>query len=88
MLLRQLKKANIIELDTNKVRTLEKPVSSEVWEYLEEQIEQLVNSKVRTLKTSIITKKEPLLETQILNGAGGGIRTHLFSFRRYEKRTQ
>lgn len=31
-----------------KVLTLEKPITAEVWEYLEEQVEQLVYSKVRT----------------------------------------
>ena len=42
--LRMIKEA---ERHDEKVRTLEKPVTSQVWEYLEEQIELLVNSKVR-----------------------------------------
>jgi len=49
--LRKLKEAHDSD---EKVRTLEKPISTEAWEYLEEQVEQLVNSKVRTLKTLIV----------------------------------
>lgn len=41
-----------------KVLTFEKPITAEVWEYLEEQVEQLVYSKVRTLKTLIISNKK------------------------------
>ena len=59
-----------------KVRTLEKPISSEVWEYLEEQVEQLVNSKVRTLKTLIVPNEKAPEGAISKNGAGGGIRTH------------
>ena len=46
--LRMIKEA---ERHDEKVLTLEKPITAEVWESLEEQVEQLVNSKVRTLKT-------------------------------------
>lgn len=64
------------ESANGKVRTLEKPISSEVWEYLEEQIEQLVNSKVRTLKTLIIPNEKDLEGSKSINGAGSGSRTH------------
>lgn len=59
-----------------KVRTLEKPITSEVWEYLEEQVEQLVNSKVRTLKTLIVPNKKGAEAPNLINGAGDGGRTH------------
>ena len=61
-----------------KVRTLDKPVSSEVWEYLEEQIEQLVNSKVRALKTLIIPNEKAPEGANSINGASSGIRTHAY----------
>ena len=56
-----------------KVRTLQKPISSEVWEYLEEQVEELVNSKVRTLKTLIVSNKKAPEGAEFKNGALNGL---------------
>ena len=56
-----------------KVRTIEKPISSEVWEYLEEQVEHLVNSKVRTLKTLIIPNEKDPEGSISKNGAPNGL---------------
>ena len=56
-----------------KVLTIDKPITAEVWEYLEEQVEQLVNSKVRTLKTLIIPNEKAPEGANSLNGASGGI---------------
>ena len=68
--LRMIKEA---ERHDEKVRTLEKPISSEVWEYLEEQVEHLVNSKVRTLKTLIIPNEKDPEGSNSLNGASNGL---------------
>lgn len=73
--LRMIKECERVD---EKVRTLQKPISSEVWEYLEEQVEQLVNSKVRTLKTLIIPNKKAPEGANLLNGAPDGIRTHAY----------
>ena len=64
--------------ESEKVRTLESPVNSEVWEYLEEQVEELVNSKVRTLKTLIVSNKKAPEGADFKNGAPDGIRTHAY----------
>ena len=53
--LRMIKEA---ERHDEKVLTIEKPITAEVCEYLEEQVEQLVNSKVRTLKTLIVPNEK------------------------------
>ena len=53
-------------------------INSEVWEYLCEQVEQLVNSKVRTLKTLIIPNKKAPEGANSKNGAEDGIRTHAY----------
>lgn len=73
--LRMIKEA---ERHDEKVRTLEKPITSQVWEYLEEQIEQLVNSKVRTLKTLIVPNEKAPEGAISENGAPDGIRTHAY----------
>ena len=73
--LRMIKEA---ERHDEKVRTLEKPITSQVWEYLEEQVEQLVNSKVRTLKTLIVPNEKAPEGANSVNGADGGIRTHAY----------
>ena len=59
--------------ESEKVRTLGSPVNSEVWEYLEEQVEELINSKVRTLKTLIIPNKKAPEGADFKNGASDGI---------------
>ena len=64
--------------ESEKVRTLESPVNSEVWEYLEEQVEELVNSKVRTLKTLIVSNEKAPEGADFKNGAGDGVRTHIY----------
>ena len=64
--------------ESEKVRTLESPVNSEVWEYLEEQVEELVNSKVRTLKTLIVSNEKAPEGADFKNGAGDGVRTHVY----------
>ncbi len=56
-----------------KVLTLEKPITAEVWEYLEEQVEQLVYSKVRTLKTLIVPNEKDPEGSNSLNGAPDGL---------------
>ena len=61
-----------------KVLTFEKPITAEVWEYLEEQVEQLVYSKVRTLKTLIVPNEKDPEGSNSLNGAPDGIRTHAY----------
>lgn len=58
------------------VRTRENTINSEVWEYLCEQVEQLVNSNVRTLKTLIIPNKKAPKGANSKNGADDGVRTH------------
>jgi len=73
--LRMIKEA---ERHDEKVRTLEKPVTSQVWEYLEEQIELLVNSKVRTLKTLIVPNEKAPEGANDDNGAGDGALLELF----------
>ena len=55
------------------VRTRENTINSEVWEYLCEQVEQLVNSNVRTLKTLIIPNKKAPEGAIFKNGASNGI---------------
>ena len=60
------------------VRTRENTINSEVWEYLCEQVEQLVNSNVRPLKTLIIPNKKDPEGSNLLNGADSGIRTHAY----------
>ena len=60
------------------VRTHKNPINSEVWEYLCEQVEQLVNSNVRTLKTLIIPNKKAPEGAIFKNGADSGIRTHAY----------
>ena len=73
--LRMIKEA---ERHDEKVLTLEKPITAEVWEYLEEQVEQLVNSKVRTLKTLIVPNEKGAEAPNSKNGADSGIRTHAY----------
>ena len=68
--LRMIKEA---ERQDEKVRTLENPITAEVWEYLEEQVEQLVNSKVRTLKTLIVPNKKDPNRVFLKNGARNGL---------------
>ena len=55
------------------VRTRENTINSEVWEYLCEQVEQLVNSNVRPLKTLIIPNKKAPEGANSINGAGKGV---------------
>ena len=76
--LRQIKNVSIYHLNTEKVRTLKKPLNREVLEYLNEQIALIVNSKVRTLETRIIPNKKAPEGANLLNGAPGGIRTHAY----------
>ncbi len=64
------------ENESEKVRTLKKPLNREVLEYLNEQIALIVNSKVRTLETRIIPNKKAPEGANLLNGADDGIRTH------------
>ena len=68
--LRMIKEA---ERHDEKVLTLEKPITAEVWEYLEEQVEQLVNSKVRTLKPLIVPNEKGAEAPNSINGASSGI---------------
>ena len=68
--LRMIKEA---EKHDEKVLTLEKPITAEVWEYLQEQVELLVNSKVRTLKTLIVPNEKGAEGSNSLNGASSGI---------------
>lgn len=63
--LRMIKKA---ERHDEKVLTLEKPITAEVCEYLEEKVEQLVNSKVRTLKTLIVPNEKAPEGANSING--------------------
>ena len=71
--LRMIKEA---ERHDEKVLTLEKPITADVLEYLEEQVEQLVNSKVRTLKTLIVPNEKDPEGSNSINGADDGARTH------------
>lgn len=66
------------ENESEKVRTLKKPLNREVLEYLNEQIALIVNSKVRTLETRIIPNKKAPEGANLLNGADDGIRTHVY----------
>ena len=61
------------ERHDEKVLTLEKPITAEVWEYLEEQVELLVNSKVRTLKTLIVPNEKAPEGAISENGASNGL---------------
>ncbi len=66
------------ENESEKVRTLKKPLNREVLEYLNEQIALIVNSKVRTLETRIIPNKKAPEGANFDNGAPDGIRTHAY----------
>lgn len=68
----------IKESEDEKVRTQQKAVNAEVWEYLEEQVELIVNSNVRTLKTLIVPNEKAPEGANFKNGAGDGIRTHAY----------
>lgn len=74
--LRLIKLNGNIENESEKVRTLKKPLNREVLEYLNEQITLMVNSKVRTLETRIIPNKKAPEGAFLINGAGDGNRTH------------
>ena len=63
---------------SKKVTTLRKVSCKTLSEYLAKNIELSLKSKVTTLKSLANTKIESLNETQILNGAGDGIRTHAY----------
>ena len=63
---------------SNKVTTLPKVSNKTVLDYLTKNIEISLKNHVTTLERLVITKKEPHLETQILNGADSGIRTHAY----------
>lgn len=74
--LRLIKLHGNIENESEKVRTLKKPLNREVLEYLNEQVALMVNSKVRTLETRIVPNKKASAEAILLNGAGDGVQTH------------
>lgn len=63
---------------SQKVTTLRKVSCKTLSEYLAENIELSLKNKVTTLESVANIKKEPHNETQILNGAGDGIRTHAY----------
>ena len=63
---------------SNKVTTLPKVSYKTVLDYMAKNIELSLKNKVTTLESLAITKKEPLNEAQSLNGAGDGIRTHVY----------
>lgn len=74
--LRLIKLSGINENKDEKVRTLKKPLNTEVLEYLNDQVEECINSKVRTLKTLIIPNKKAPEGANFNNGADDGVRTH------------
>lgn len=64
--------------DSEKVRTLKKPTETAILEFLNNKVTSAINSKVRTLKTLIIPNKKDPEGSNLLNGAGDGIRTHAY----------
>lgn len=76
--LRLIKLSGINENKDEKVLTLKKPLNTEVLEYLNEQVEECVNSKVRTLKTLVVPNKKAPEGANLINGADDGIRTHVY----------
>lgn len=63
---------------SEKVTTLPMVSSKTVLDYLTKNIEFSLKNKVTTLEKLAITKKEPRIEAQFLNGADDGIRTHVY----------
>ena len=76
--LRQLKNANILELNSVKGRTREKLSNSEIAGILTQNITESLKIKGRTLKTLIIPNKKDPEGSNLLNGADSGIRTHAY----------
>lgn len=70
--LRLIKLNGNSENESDKVRTLKKPLNREVLEYLNEQVDKTVNSKVRTLETLIIPNEKAPEGANSLNGASNG----------------
>ena len=68
--LRLIKLSGVNENEDGNVLTLKKPLNTEVLEYLNEQVEECINSKVRTLKTLIIPNKKAPEGANSKNGAG------------------
>ena len=76
--LRQLKNANILELNSVKGRTREKLSNSEIAGILTQNITESLKIKGRTLKTLIIPNKKDPEGSNSINGADSGIRTHAY----------
>ena len=76
--LRQLKNANILELNSVKGRTREKLSNSEIAGILTQNITESLKIKGRTLKTLIIPNKQDPEGSNSINGADSGIRTHAY----------